>query len=193
MQIRRVLFVAALAWTNGPSAQAAEPPTAAAGSAPSRSERLAWQAATEFLGLTSSQRGRLADASRTRDQALLALTQQAQRLAPARDAKALAHLCEQARSIDGQHRGELRLLLAPAQLERLQLLEQAMSLLPAVESAQAAGLLAGSVAVPPLGLPAGQVESDYRWQRVPAPALPGCAASKVRPGVNIGPDRPQPK
>lgn len=193
MPIRRIFFVAALAWTNFLPAQAAEPPSAATPAAPGRSERLAWQAATEFLTLTPAQLGQLASTKRARDQALLGLAQQAQRSTLARDAKALASICEQARSIDGQRRSELRTLLAPVQLDRLQLLEQAMSLLPAVESAQAAGLLADSVGVPPLGLPQGQVESAYRWQRVPAPPLPGCAASTVRPEVGIGLDGPQPK
>ena len=193
MHLRRICSLATLVWAGSLPAHAAEPPTAATTSAPARSERLAWQAAIEFLPLTPAQLGQLAIAKRTRDRALLGLAPQAQRLTPARDATALASICEQARTIDGQHRSELRTLLAPAQLERLQLLEQAMSLLPAVESAQAAGLLADSVGVPPIGLPQGQVESAYRWQRVPAPPLPGCAASTVRPEVGIRHDGPQPK
>lgn len=174
-------------------AHAAEPPTAATTPPSARSERIAWQVAIEFLSLTPAQIGQLASAKRTRDRALLGLAPQAQRLTLARDAKALASICEQARMIDGQHRSALRTVLAPAQLDRLQLLEQAMSLLPAVEAAQAAGLLADSVNVPPLGLPQGQVESAYRWQRVPALPLPGCSASTVRPEVGIRLDEPQPR
>lgn len=161
------------------------PLTVLAGDAPVVPARLAARPAIEWLRLDAAQAGRLLEARRVRDDAMADLDRQARRLNRARDVAALAAVCERSRAAQVRWHTTVQGLLTPAQRERLQVLEQALAALPAVESAQAAGLLAAAEAVPPAGLPQGAVAGSYVWQRSPMAPLPGCTAPEALP--ELGP------
>ena len=87
-----------------------------------------------------------------------------------------ADLCRQSKALQAEQRVRLRRLLTERQVERLMRLEEAFSLLPTIESAQALGLMADDLALPPAGLPTGSVSVATSWRRVSATPLPGCSA-----------------
>lgn len=155
-------------------AMAAEPPT--------RSERVAGREALRALKLTDEQVLHLTSARTERDQRLAELETQASGLSESKDEvrlKAGERICQQAQESDAAFRRQVTALLMPDQVKALEALRQAFLLLPQIESAQAAGLLEHSQALPPAGLPQGSATVLVRWQRMPARALPGCPTTRV--------------
>lgn len=150
-----------------------------------RSDRAAWRDAASFLDLSTTQMAamRAAHAEYTRE--LQELSGQAQALGARKAAvpsvtdAANPALCQRSQALNAAYRTKVRAPLSDAQLKRLAQLEQAMELLPYIESAQAAGLIADRIKLPVVGLPLGTVEADYIWRRQAATPLPGCPASVV--------------
>lgn len=105
--------------------------------------------------------------------------------AAADKAAALQRLCEQSQALQLQLAQQAQALLDDAQRQRLARLQDAMALLPVIESAQAAHLLPPHLWAPPAGLPAGQLDVPVRYVRQPPAALPGCGpeAPVFRPGT----------
>jgi HPt (histidine-containing phosphotransfer) domain-containing protein len=150
--------------------------------APTRAERQQWQALAVHLQLTDAQALALAAQRNTLDGELQAMARQAKDLegtAGTGSAAALAELCERAQQRVAVHRQGLRQLLTPPQQERLQQLDLAFSLMPLVEAAQSAGLMNDRLSLRPPGMPSGAVEVEQTWQRMPAPALPGCQGTRL--------------
>lgn len=87
--------------------------------------------------------------------------------------------CQRALARVAQHRQQALAGLSETQRQQLAQLEQALALMPLVEAAQSAGLVADRLWLPPVGMPAGSVEVEQAWQRVSAPALPGCQDTRV--------------
>jgi hypothetical protein len=146
------------------------------------SPRRAAGEAARYLGLTAAQQAQIdstVQAWKTELQTLQA--SDGPKLATAQRAA----LCQRSRQRLAQHIDQARAVLTPEQQTRLAMLEQAMQLLTTVESAQAALLLPERMSAAPAGLPAGHIDSDIVFRRMPAPALPGCPAltQQVRPEV----------
>lgn len=152
---------------------------------PNRSDRHAWQAAAQYLQLSPAQWQQMLAARSIHDRAMAALAQQAGKLVSPRDAAAKAQLCQRSKLQMGVLRDELHKLMSAQQLALLDQLEQAFALMPLVESAQAAGLIADRLDAPPVGLPQQQVVTASTWQRATPRALPGCPAHEthIRPGM----------
>lgn len=169
----------------------------AAGSEPPQpSPRLLWREADAFLALTAGQRQALQALHEAQERRLQALRDAHARQSPAVPTPTL---CQQARQVRADWLAGSRAVLTPPQLARLAQLEAAFSLMPVIESAQAAGLLDDRVALPPRGLPEGRVANVVSWVRMPAPALPGCppGSTTVVPEVERDPpdapaSRPRP-
>ena len=126
-----------------------------------------------YLGLSSEQHRQLRDLDAGLRSQFLQTRQQAARVGSTERAA----LCERSRQQQRQTSEQARALLNEAQLARLGTLEQALSLLPAIESAQAAHLLPDELALPPVGLPQGQIEVPVRLIRSSPLPLPGCPAA----------------
>jgi hypothetical protein len=175
MMSRLALFlVASLACTMNPSS--ANPVT--------RSERLAVRDIAAYLELDSRQQqallSQLADFSR-KWQELTRLAQAGhtgtEGSNPDIQASTVStELCRQSQALQSAQRTQLRSLLTARQVDRLRQLEEAFSLLPTVESAQALGLMVDSLQLPPASLPTGSVTVATSWRRVAANPLPGCSA-----------------
>ena len=142
-----------------------------------------------YLSLSSEQHRQLRDLDDSLRSQFLQARQQAARAGSAERAA----LCERSRLQQRQASEQARALLSEAQLARLGALEQALSLLPAIESAQAAHLLPNELALPPVGLPQGQIEVPVRLVRSAPIPLPGCPAPQqtLRPELEpAAPRRP---
>jgi hypothetical protein len=154
-------------------------------SAPSPAQTSPRRAAAEaarYLGLTAAQQARI-------DSTVQAWNSELQTLQASDSAKLGAAqksaLCQRSHQRLAQHIDQARAVLTPEQHSRLATLEQALQLLTTVESAQAAMLLPERISAAPAALPAGHIDSEIVFRRMPAPALPGCPAStqQVRPEV----------
>lgn len=144
----------------------------------------AWREAATYLGLTAEQVSGLRLLQDAHQRTLADLRAEEASLGQG-DTSARAALCTRSRQRQADWRAQVQGLLQPAQRQRLHELEQAFVRMPAVESAQSAGLLPDRLDAAPAGFPQGQVSAEVTWQRVPAPALPGCpaTAATVRPGI----------
>ena len=100
----------------------------------------------------------------------------------------LDSICEQAVTRRRKSMAESRALLKPAQMTKLAALEQALTLMPIIQSAQSVNLLSGILTGPPAGMPDGTLEVEFSYVRSTVVLLPGCRASPqvVRPGVDLG-------
>lgn len=162
-----------------------------AAEASARSDRAAWRDAFSFLGLSATQIEVVRSVRADHARALLALTGQAAQLvadktaAPSDTEARLMKLCQRSQAVDAAQRARLRAPLSEEQLQRLTQLEQALNLLPVIESAQAAGLIADRTRLPLVGLPSGSVEAEYSWRRVAALPLPGCPSSVLHREVEL--------
>jgi hypothetical protein len=98
---------------------------------------------------------------------------------------ALESLCREATASRDTLMQKTRALLTPEQLGKLQLLDDALNLLPRVLEAQRAGLLADSLETSPIGMPGGQITVGLAFTAGPPKPLPGCppAQTEVRPGI----------
>ena len=86
---------------------------------------------------------------------------------------------------------ETRALLKPAQITQLATLEQAIALMPIVESAESVNLLSGTLRGPPAGMPDGTIEVEFGYSRTAGIPLPGCRKSPqiIRPGMELSKDK----
>lgn len=150
-----------------------------------RAAQHGWREAAAFLMLSNEQWAQLRVARAEHDQQMAQLASQARQLHERKDEHGLRQLCQRSRLLASSFRDKLRPTFTPQQLERLAQLEQAFTLMPIVQSAQSAGLIADRLLTSPEGLPQQQVELEVSWQRVTPPALPGCPAQEmvVRPGT----------
>lgn len=162
-------------------------------SPPSRGVAHAWREAADYLQLSGEQRSQLGRVRGEHEQQMAGLVRRDRDLRGKRDQQGLQQLCAESRQAHEGLQGRLRALLSAPQLERLAVLEQAFSLMPIVESAQAAGLVSDRLSTAPAGLPQQQVSVDVSFVRAAPAALPGCPAvqQEVRPGMVDGRvDRP---
>lgn len=86
---------------------------------------------------------------------------------------------------------ETRALLKPVQIAQLATLEQAITLMPIVESAESVNLLSGTLRGPPAGMPDGTIEVEFGYTRTVNVPLPGCRKSPqvIRPGTEFSKDK----
>jgi hypothetical protein len=164
------------------SALASMPNPASATEPPNRAERLFGRDAAAYLGLDVQQQQRARALWAEHLAQMRQLAEQARKLDAARGpAAAKAALCQQSQAAVARSQEQSRGLLAAPQLAKLAQLEQAYALMPIIESAQAAGWMSDTLAVPPRGMPDGQVETPTTWRRAVPVSLPGCppAASAV--------------
>lgn len=101
----------------------------------------------------------------------------------------LSVLCERAQALQARLRDQGRGVLDAAQADRLAQLEAAFSLMPLIEAAQAAGLMASHLDLPPAGLPGGSATVAFGWGRVPVNTLPGCSTTRVLREVDLDESR----
>ena len=146
--------------------------------------------AAHFLSLSPTQHRALVGVQRR-----WADFEQAQtaRAAATRSPEAMARICAEsvARQLQGQQ--DAQAVLTPEQRTALARLEEALSLMPAVLSAQTSLLLARSAPAPVGGLPEGSAEAEQIYQRVQAKPLPGCQNSlRLHPGTRPTGDNPAP-
>ena len=97
----------------------------------------------------------------------------------------LETICAQSQARRQKTMVEVRALLTPAQVVKLAALEEALTMMPIVQSAESVNLLSGALRGPPMGMPDGTIEVEFNYIRSPVMPLPGCRASPqvVRPGV----------
>ncbi len=86
---------------------------------------------------------------------------------------------------------DTRALLKPAQIAQLATLEQAIGLMPIVESAESVNLLSGTLRGPPAGMPDGTIDVEFGYSRTVGVPLPGCRKSPqiIRPGMELSKDK----
>ena len=158
----------------------------APGSSQTNPRRAAGEAA-RYLGLTAAQQAQIDSTVQAWRDELAALRASA---ATAQSGAQASALCQRSHQRLAHHIERSRAVLTPEQQGRLAALEQALQLFTTVESAQAALLLPERISAAPAGLPAGHIDSEIVFRRMPAPALPGCPKSsqQVRPEV----EGPQP-
>lgn len=148
------------------------------------------QEAARYLGLSPAQHQALVGVQR--DWAAFEQAQSA-RAAATRSSETLGRLCAESREQQLKARRDAQALLSADQRVALARLEEALSLMPAVVSAQSAGLLAPSASAAVGGLPEGSIEVDQVFQRVQAKPLPGCQNSlRVYPGTRPTGESPAP-
>ncbi len=92
----------------------------------------------------------------------------------------LEALCVQTHERQAELMRQARLLLNGDQLTKLAALEQAFALMPIIQSAQAAHLLAPTLSVAPAGMPDGTVFAEVAFQRAAPALLPGCRPQASR-------------
>ncbi|MEQ1515272.1 MAG: hypothetical protein ABL931_02145 [Usitatibacteraceae bacterium] len=103
----------------------------------------------------------------------------------------LDDLCRESTARQQRTTTDVRNLLTPTQLGKLATLEQALTLMPIVESAQSINLLFGDLSAAPAGMPGGSVEDRFSYVRSAVPPLPGCRPA--RQVVHREVDRAAPK
>lgn len=148
------------------------------------------QALAGYLELDDAQRQSLLEQRASHQREWQPLISRAQALAgnaaqQGGTTSALAQLCQQSQELRARQRAQARQLLNPRQLDKVALLEEAFALMPMVEAAQAAGLVANHLDVPPAGFSGGMVTVATGWLRTPAVALPGCSATRVLREVEL--------
>ena len=89
----------------------------------------------------------------------------------------LETICRQSQARRLRSVADARGVLTSAQLAKLAVLEQALALMPIVQSAQSANLLSGVVTGPPAGMPGGTLDVEFGYVRSPVGRLPGCRGS----------------
>jgi hypothetical protein len=158
---------------------------AALAQVPPRSEQHRWREAAAFLQLTPQQWEQLREARANHDRQMNELAGQARVMQTRKDEAGLQQLCLRSKALANAFRDKLRPMFTPAQLQQLAQLEGAFALMPIVQSAQSAGLIADRLTTAPEGLPQEQVVVEASWHRVVPVALPGCPvqATEVRSGV----------
>ena len=158
---------------------------AALGQVAPRSEQHRWREVAAFLQLTPQQWEHLREVRSNHDRQMNELADQARTLQTRKDEAGLLQLCLRSKALANDLRDKLRPMFTPPQLQQLAQLEQAFALMPIVQSAQSAGLVADRLSTAPEGLPQEQVAVEASWRRVVPVPLPGCTmqASEVRSGV----------
>lgn len=139
----------------------------------------------DYLQLSAEQRIQLSRAHSENVQQLNGLAQRAEPLRVQHDTRGLQRLCEASQRLQQAFHSHVRSMLTVSQMERLAALDQAFSLMPIVQSAQAAGLMSDRLSTSPAGFPQGQVSEEVSFVRARPAALPGCPlpAQQVRPGT----------
>ena len=99
----------------------------------------------------------------------------------------LETICAQSQARRQKTMVEVRALLNPAQVIKLAALEEALTMMPIVQSAESVNFLSGALRGPPMGMPDGTIEVEFNYIRSPVIPLPGCRATPqvVRPGVEL--------